>query len=110
MGAAKAGQIDLDEPVNEQMSSWQLPRSSFDLRGVTLRRILSHTAGLSVHGFPQFRASEKQPDLIGFLNGKRYSYGPVKVIQRPGESYRYSSGVRRRAHRCSTRSWESYPR
>jgi CubicO group peptidase (beta-lactamase class C family) len=45
------GRVDLDAPVNRYLKRWQLRSTQFDPAGVTIRRCLSHTAGLSVHGF-----------------------------------------------------------
>lgn len=39
--------LDLDRPVEDYLTRWQLPPSQFDNRGVTARRLLSHTAGLT---------------------------------------------------------------
>ena len=43
--------VKLDDPVDPLLYRWHLPESEFDKSKLTLRRILSHTAGLSVHGY-----------------------------------------------------------
>ena len=46
------GKIDLDAPAEKYLTRWHLPTSEFDSDKVTIRRLLSHTAGLSLHGYP----------------------------------------------------------
>lgn len=47
MALVEAGKIDLDAPVSRYLKRWQLPPSKFDNEQVTVRRLLSHTAGLT---------------------------------------------------------------
>jgi CubicO group peptidase (beta-lactamase class C family) len=53
MRLVELGKLSLDEDVNLKLKGWKLP-SSEAMQGekVTLRRLLSHTAGTTVHGFP----------------------------------------------------------
>ena len=47
------GKLSLDEDVNEKLKTWKVPENDFTkTQKVTLRRLMSHTAGLTVHGFP----------------------------------------------------------
>ena len=39
--------LDLDEPVNDYLRTSTVWSSAWDVRGVTIRRLLTHTAGLS---------------------------------------------------------------
>lgn len=51
----ETGKISLDEDINNYLRSWKIPENSFTVQEkVTLRRILSHSAGLTVHGFPGY--------------------------------------------------------
>src|ERR671933_527152 len=54
MKLVEQGTLALDTPVSRYLTRWQLPASPFDNDGVTLRRILSHTAGLSIPGYLGF--------------------------------------------------------
>lgn len=46
------GLADLDADVNTQLESWRVPENEFTSREkVTLRRLLSHSAGVTVSGF-----------------------------------------------------------
>jgi len=47
MRLVEQGRLDLDVPVETYLTRWHLPASPFDSDGVTIRRLLSHSAGLS---------------------------------------------------------------
>lgn len=86
--------LALDANVNEALKSWQL-RENVLMRGhpVTLRQLLSHTAGMGVHGFPGYAAEAPLPTLIQVLNGKPPANTPaIRVENPPGEEWRYSGG------------------
>jgi CubicO group peptidase (beta-lactamase class C family) len=89
--AVEQGLFDLDADVNRYLKTWQLPDNEFT-RGapVTLRWLLSHRAGTTVHGFG---ASEGNPTLIDTLEGRPPAQnGPVRVNKVPGGKPRYSGG------------------
>jgi CubicO group peptidase (beta-lactamase class C family) len=47
------GKLDLDRDVNDYLSSWRVPESKFTKeQKVTLRGLMTHSAGVTVHGFP----------------------------------------------------------
>jgi CubicO group peptidase (beta-lactamase class C family) len=53
LALAEKGKLSLDEDVNQQLKTWKVPENEFTKdQKVTLRRLMSHTAGLTVHGFP----------------------------------------------------------
>ena len=56
----REGVLELDKPVNEYLKSWSLPENSFTINEkVTLRRIASHSGGLTVHGFPGYTVDDR---------------------------------------------------
>ena len=57
MKLAETGTIDLDTDVSDYLKSWHLPGKDGWQPRVTLRQLLSHTAGTTVHGFPGYPAS-----------------------------------------------------
>lgn len=91
MKLAEDDAVDLDAPVEQYLTRWHLPFSEFDHNLVTLRRILSHTAGLSQGGDPGMEPGEEVPTLVEALNGAVPSMGALHVAFPPGENYAYSS-------------------
>ena len=88
------GKIALDEDINNKLTSWKLPENEFTAkRKVTLANLLSHTGGLTVHGFPGYAVGEKIPTLPEVLNGSPpANTAPVRVNMEPGTKHRYSGG------------------
>lgn len=86
--------LDLDADVNSLLTSWQLPTHEWQgTQNVTLRRLLSHTAGTTVHGFPGYAAGEDVPTLVQLLDGAPpTNTAPIVVDIQPGERFRYSGG------------------
>ena len=86
------GLLDLDAPVETYLTRWHLPPSEFDADGVTVRRLLSHTAGLSLHGYPGLDPARPLPDLEASLSGDTGGAGDVRLVRPPGEAFMYSGG------------------
>lgn len=88
------GKITLDENINNKLQTWKLPDNEFTAKKkVTLANLLSHTAGLTVHGFPGYAVGEKIPTLPQVLNGTEpANTAAVRVDLEPGTKFRYSGG------------------
>jgi CubicO group peptidase (beta-lactamase class C family) len=88
------GTLQLDTNVNTYLKSWKVPDNKFTTtEKVTLRRIVSHTAGLTVHGFPGYATTEPLPTVVQVLDGvKPANTAPVRVDTTPGSIERYSGG------------------
>lgn len=88
------GKIALDENINNKLVTWKLPDNDFTAKKkVTLANLLSHTAGLTVHGFPGYAVGEKIPTLPQVLNGTEpANTAAVRVDMEPGTKFRYSGG------------------
>lgn len=91
---ADSGKLELDANVNDYLKSWKLPDNEFTReQKVTLRRLLSHTAGLTVHGFPGYAAGAPLPTAAQILEGTSpTNTNPVRVDILPGSRHRYSGG------------------
>lgn len=88
------GKLSLEEDVNAKLVSWKLPENELTAKKkVTLANLLSHTAGLTVHGFPGYAAGEKLPTVPQVLDGAPpANTAPVRVDLEPGTRFRYSGG------------------
>jgi len=86
--------LDLDADVNTLLTSWQLPEHEWTGQDVvSLRRLLSHTAGTTVHGFPGYAAGEPVPNLQQVLEGAVPANTDAVVVDiQPGTQMRYSGG------------------
>jgi CubicO group peptidase (beta-lactamase class C family) len=89
-----AGELDLDRDVNEYLSGWKVPINAYTaIRPVTLRGLLSHSAGLTVEGFPDFQPGEALPTVIDTLEGLfPAKTEAVRVFYTPGTKSSYSGG------------------
>jgi CubicO group peptidase (beta-lactamase class C family) len=94
LALVQQGKVKLDEDVNKYLKSWKVPENEFTKdQKVTLRRLLSHTAGLTVHGFPGYNASAAVPSVPQILDGmKPANTAAVRVDLVPGSTWRYSGG------------------
>lgn len=88
------GKLDLDQPVNGYLTSWKLPDNKFTAgTPVTLRHLVSHQAGTTVHGFPGYAEGEAVPTVPQILDGaKPANTAAVRVDTTPGARWRYSGG------------------
>ena len=88
------GKLSLDTDVNGTLRSWKVPPSAFTANApVTLRALLSHTAGLTVHGFPGSDVDSLKPTLVQVLDGAPpANTPPIRTDAAPGQRYNYSGG------------------
>ncbi|HTU65405.1 MAG TPA: serine hydrolase [Steroidobacteraceae bacterium] len=94
MALVQQGRLSLDEDVNVKLKSWKVPENEFTRdQKVTLRRIASHTAGLTVFGFGGYAVGEPVPTVTQVLDGTPPANSPpVRVDRVPGTAYNYSGG------------------
>lgn len=97
MTLVEQGRIELDAPVSRYLTRWRLPESAFDNEQVTIRQLLSHTAGLTDDlGFRGFAPGETPPSIEDELSHTLDVWpgadGIVRVGARPGAAWRYSGG------------------
>lgn len=94
MKAVEMGKLELNQDINTYLTTWQFPYDDLSNgQKITLANLLSHTAGLSIHGFPGYTKTDPLPTLIEVINGT----GPanteaVRSQFEPGTKFQYSGG------------------
>jgi CubicO group peptidase (beta-lactamase class C family) len=97
MRLVQQGKLDLDAPVERYLTRWHLPRSSFDANGVTIGRLLNHSAGLNSQDYSPISA-RPLPSLEASLSGEsggpdaRQGTDDVRITMEPGRQQSYSNG------------------
>jgi CubicO group peptidase (beta-lactamase class C family) len=97
MALVQEKKLDLDAPVGTYLTRWKLPASEFDNDKVTVRRLLSHSAGLvdglGYAGFaPDARVQPLVESLARPADASPGASGVIKVGYEPGAQWRYSGG------------------
>lgn len=90
----QTGKLSLDQDINQALTSWHLPPSSAAPGAVvTLRELLTHTAGMTVHGFPGYPAGAPVPTLAQVLEGAApANTAAIRIETVPGTVWNYSGG------------------
>ena len=85
-GRVQEGKLSPDENVNDKLRAWKVPDNQFTAQQkVTVRRILSHSAGITVHGFPGYASHEPISTVAQILNGEKpANTDPIRVDVVPG--------------------------
>lgn len=87
------GVVDLDADVNDMLTSWRVPPNASWQPRVTLRQIASHSAGLTVSGFPGYARGAPLPTLTEILTGSApANTAGIRVDTLPGVEFRYAGG------------------
>ncbi|MBX9403369.1 serine hydrolase [Lysobacter sp. BMK333-48F3] len=88
------GRLELDRDVNGYLKSWRIPQApGIADPKVSLRMLLSHTSGLSVHGFEDYLPGEPLPSLVQTLDGVAPAKNqPIRLQRTPGARSEYSGG------------------
>ncbi len=97
MAMVEDGHIDLDTPVSTYLTRWRLPNGAYDASGVTVRRLLSHTAGLDDGlGYDGFSTKAEvqslEASLTRALDASPGKSGVISFGSAPGDEWRYSGG------------------
>ncbi len=89
-----AGQIDLNADINNYLTSWKITENDFTKKTpVTLRMLLSHSAGTSQSSYFGFTPTQTLPTIVEILSGAKISETrPVVVNSEPNKEFRYSGG------------------
>ena len=88
------GKVDLNTDINTYLTSWKFPYDDVSKgKKITIANLLSHTAGLTVHGFRGYEIDEKLPTVIEILDGKKPANSDaVRSMFEPGQRPEYSGG------------------
>ena len=94
LALAERGKVDLDRDVNQLLGAWKIPPSpQLQEAPVTLRRLLSHTAGIPGDNLDGYASGSPVPSLLDVLDGRApANSAPVRVSHVPGSGYRYTGG------------------
>ena len=86
--------IDLYADINNYLTTWKFPYDSVaKTKKINPANLLSHTAGLTIHGFPGYAINEALPSLPQVLDGtKPANTKAVRSQFEPGLRYQYSGG------------------
>jgi CubicO group peptidase (beta-lactamase class C family) len=86
--------LDLTTDINNSLKSWKFPYDSISKgKKITLANLLSHTGGLTVHGFPGYTTTETLPATKDILDGKAPANNEaVRSVTEPGAEFSYSGG------------------
>lgn len=86
--------VDLEKDINSYLKSWKFPYDSISKgKKITLANLLSHTAGLTVHGFDGYNWNDPLPTIYQTLNGEKPANNPpVRSEIEPGIKSVYSGG------------------
>jgi CubicO group peptidase (beta-lactamase class C family) len=88
------GKLDLDSDINIYLKPWKFPYDSLSKgKKITIANLLSHTAGLTVHGFDGYEKGDTIPTLVQILNGEKPANSrAVRSMYEPSLRYQYSGG------------------
>lgn len=91
---AQDKKIDLYADINTYLTSWKFPYDTVSHgKKISVANLLSHTAGLTVHGFPGYAKTDSLPSIIQILNGKKpANTAPIRSQEEPGKRSKYSGG------------------
>ncbi len=94
MKLVQDGKIELNPDINTYLSSWKFPYDDVSKgKKITVGNLLSHTAGLTVHGFPGYYFGDELPTIPQVLDGtKPANTKAVRSMYAPGTKMEYSGG------------------
>lgn len=91
---AQLGKLDLYQDINQYLINWKFPYDTVSHgKKITTAQLLSHTGGLSVHGFPGYQRDSAVAAVTDILAGRPPSNTEaVRSVTEPGKESRYSGG------------------
>jgi CubicO group peptidase (beta-lactamase class C family) len=98
LSLVQEGLLELDGPVDAHLTGWRIPENDFTAdSAVTLRGLLTHSAGTTVWGFPGYRKDRPFAEGQVLASNAQVLEGegntdPVRVFRVPGTGWQYSGG------------------
>src|SRR6185312_2227606 len=91
---AQEGKLNLYTDINDYLKTWKFPYDSLSKgKKITIANLLSHTAGLTVHGFAGYEKGDSIPTISQILDGKKpANSAAVRSMYQPGLKFEYSGG------------------
>jgi len=89
---AARGSVGLDDPVERHLDSWRFPDGRYQASQVTIRQLLTHTAGVGVASYGGALSTSRAETTRDVLEGRTTGREPVRLIAPPGSGFRYSGG------------------
>lgn len=88
------GKIDLEAPINNYLTSWRIADNDFTTKTpVTLRMLLSHSAGTTQSSYFGFTPAQPLPSVVGILSGAKEAESRAVIVNsEPNTAFRYSGG------------------
>lgn len=88
------GKLGLDDDINNYLKTWKFPYDSVSKgKKISIANLLSHKAGLSVHGFGGYQKGKDLPTITQILNGQNPANSPaVRSVFEPNLKFQYSGG------------------
>ena len=88
------GKLNLRADINDYLKTWKFPYDAVSKgKRITIANLLSHTAGLTVHGFNGYEKGDTIPTIVQILNGQKpANSAAVRAAYEPGLKYEYSGG------------------
>ena len=88
------GKLDPEADINTYLTSWIFPYDTIAKdKKISVYNLLSHTAGLDIHGFPGYEKTDTMPTVQQILDGKRpANTKAVRSLWEPGKKFKYSGG------------------
>jgi CubicO group peptidase (beta-lactamase class C family) len=88
------GKLELEKKVNDVLVTWKLPESQLTKQTpLTIKHLLTHSGGVTVHGFRGYATTEPIPSLVQVLDGEKPANSEaIRVNMVPGFRFRYSGG------------------
>lgn len=88
------GKLNLNADINTYLKTWKFPYDSLSKgKKITIANLLSHTGGISVHGFYGYKKGEEIPTIKQILNGQKPANSEaIRSMHEPSIKYEYSGG------------------